>query len=154
MRWIVNAFVVRDSSAVLYVVVTDLLNEDAVYRQFAFDVLGRRDAFDEDFSAGDIVDIDVFPVPCPPSPGTTVLLMFEGDKLGMSGKRKKEKMMEQSTRASSAILALRARGIAEADIVKLASLPSIDWAKIEALAIKYGGDFLKELVEALFPTKT
>ncbi len=75
-----EAFVVRDSSGSLYVVVTDLLNEDAVYRQFAFDVLGRRDAFNEDFSAGDIVDIDVFTVPCPPSPGTTVLLTFEGDE--------------------------------------------------------------------------
>ncbi len=61
--------------------------------------------------------------------------------------------MEKDTPASSAILSLRARGIAETDIVKLAAMPNIDWTKIEALAVKYGGDFLKDVVEALFPTK-
>ncbi len=62
--------------------------------------------------------------------------------------------MEQSTPVHASILSLQARGAAESDILKLAALPNIDWTAIEALAVKYGGEFLKDLVAALFPTKT
>ncbi len=73
-----RTYVVRDSSGKLYVVVTDLLGDDAVYRQFALDIIGRRDALDDNYDTSN-VDIDVFGVPHPPSPGITVLIAFEGD---------------------------------------------------------------------------
>ncbi len=69
------------------------------------------------------------------------------------GRRREFFHMTQPT-PPELILALKAHGAEDRDILKLASLPNIDWAKIEALAVEYGGGFLKKLVEALFPTRT
>lgn len=54
----------------------------------------------------------------------------------------------------AAILALKAHGADDTDLVKLANLPNIDWGKLEAMAVKYGPTFIKELVDALFPARS
>ncbi len=52
-------FIVRQSSSSkLFSVVTDGTGPDDVYRQYAWDVLGRRDAWNKNFDLGN-VDIDV-----------------------------------------------------------------------------------------------
>ncbi len=69
------------------------------------------------------------------------------------GRRREFFHMSQHTPSGDAILALKAHGATDGDILKLASLPNIDWAALERMAAKYGAMFLAELVAALFPTR-